>query len=251
MKSILLNFMILFFVLSGVIHAAEPAMITGKGRASGEVSFEFNLGCDPDLTKNSFLLEWSAGKFELKKVTNTVCMDDPLIKVPDPLANFDTHKGEGIGFFNGRDGALIRWTLTDAGAIADAIQVFVTDDTGKIVLEISGPITVGDNQARGDALLPEEPGIDPENFVHSVFIDKQGIPSDYGRTPLSADAFQIRLGPQKPAGDPPRPVPKIHKALEKEVAERDPDDRGQIVVNLRDFEFMPRFPDLSMEFFDC
>ncbi|MCI0603023.1 hypothetical protein L0156_08405, partial [bacterium] len=208
MKSRILNLAIsffLFFVLSGVIHAADPAVMIGQGRASGEVSYEFNLLCDPDLGTNSLRLEWSAGKFELQKVTNTVCMDDPLISIPDPLANFDTHKGEGIGSFNGRGGAFLSWTLTDAGSVADTVQVVVRDAAGNIVFEISGPITVGDNQAKGEALLPEEPGIDLENFVHSVFIDKKGVPSDYGRTPLAADAFQIRPGPQKPAGDPPRP----------------------------------------------
>ncbi len=239
-------------LFAGPADTEELAIMTGVGQASG-ASYNFTLRCDPDLGENQFVIRWSEGQFELTKIINAICKDDPAISPTDPPANFDTYKGEGDGLVNGRIGASATWNLTDAGdpTAADTVEVIITDAIGNVVFELSGPLDEGDHQATGQALLPVQPGVDPENLIHSVFIDKHGVPSDYVRIQLADNAFHERLAPQKPAGDPPGPLPKIQTALEREVAEKDPNERALVVINLLDNEHLPRFPDLATEFFTC
>jgi hypothetical protein len=217
------------------------ARMRGAGRAVGgvAVAYAFDLPCEPEHRVSHLVVRWGGRhRFRLGRVTDAVC--ESRSGTAAAASNFDTHRGEGEGSLDGTDGARVAWTLTQGH-----VELTVTDATGQPVLDLSGPAE-GRHRASGQALLPVAPGVDADGVVNRLVIDGLGRPRLFTRTPLDAGAFTEE--PADPAPKPdavvPVPPPVIHPALESMLAERDPDERVVVVVNLRDDISISRLPDL-------
>ena len=87
----------------------------GQGRMTGggncttvgdiRVRHGFELHCDASDEPNNLQVTWTGGnRFHLTELTDASCPDTALDERP-PFAGFDTYVGEGIGRYNGVDGA--------------------------------------------------------------------------------------------------------------------------------------------------
>lgn len=132
-----------------------PGRMTGGGSvftADGRrVTHGFVLRCTAAGTRHDALqINWGDGnRFHLESLSAATCTDDPSISPNPPPAGFDTHTGSGRGRFNGRDGATAEWKFTDAGepGTADTASIVIRDAAGAVVLEVSGSLQRGNQQA--------------------------------------------------------------------------------------------------------
>ena len=121
---------------------------TGKDR----VTHGMELHCDATALPNNLEVNWGKGeKFHLDALSSVVCSDDPRIGPAKPVASFDTMVGLGTGSYNGRSGATVAFTFTDAGepGRSDTATINIKDAGGRIVLTVSGSVSNGNQQAHG------------------------------------------------------------------------------------------------------
>ena len=135
------------------VTAPTPAKcrITGGGTIDGtKVRHGFELHCDKTQLPNSLEVNWGNGnKFHLLQLTSATCFYDPAVGPPNPpTAACNTYYGEGIGRYNGVDGAHAVWTFTDAGepGINDWASIKITDPSGNVVLNVQGYLHNGNQQ---------------------------------------------------------------------------------------------------------
>ena len=150
----------------GLVDAADPDCApppppAGAQRMTGggsivdgnlRVSHGLTLHCDATLpgVAQRLQVNWGKGsKFHLTEITTAACSDGPGISEGNPVAGFDTFRGSGIGRYNGVDGATAEWTLTDAGepGKSDTLRIMITSAGGTVVLDRTGTLTSGNQQA--------------------------------------------------------------------------------------------------------
>lgn len=134
--------------------AFTAGFMTGGGSiidpTVGKVTHGFELQCNSTKTPNNLEVNWGKGNnFHLDAVTTATCSDDPSITPTPPKANFDTYKGTGTGKLNGKAGATIEWTFTDAGEPGknDSAKIIIKDSSSTTVLSVSGNLKSGNQQA--------------------------------------------------------------------------------------------------------
>lgn len=219
---------------------------TGTLVTRGAVSYTVALWCEPDGRENQLDVSWGAGQhFTLTRIVEAFCVNRPASGHPLDT-NFDTHRGEGVGSYGGRDGARIAWTLVDGTrGLRDLADFTIRDSDDHVVLRVSG-VVQGANAASGIAILPKAPGVDPANVVHSLEMDDAGRPQQFTVTRLPESAFTAERpgGAPKPDAVPEPVLPTIHPDLETTIARGNADDRVIVVVNLVDAVDIPRLPDL-------
>jgi hypothetical protein len=136
-----------------IVAPSQPSAtrMTGGGNTftsnDRRVTHGFVLHCAPVEKRNDVLaVSWEKGhRFHLTTVTARWCSDDPALDT----AGFDTHKGRGIGRYDGAP-ASIEWTFTDGGkpAASDFGEIVIRDGAGRVVLDISGTLWKGDHRVR-------------------------------------------------------------------------------------------------------
>jgi Dictyostelium (slime mold) repeat len=131
-----------------------PGRMTGGGsvftKGGKRVTHGFELHCDAEVGPNNLEINWPTGNnFHLESLTSATCTDDPAIEPPPPDAGFDTYVGTGVGRCNGVSGALITFTLTDAGEPGkfDTATFEITGCPGGLTLSVSGHLHKGNQQA--------------------------------------------------------------------------------------------------------
>jgi hypothetical protein len=132
------------------IIVAEGRMTGGGSVFKGDmrVTHGFEIHCDLS-EPNNLEINWPQNRFHLDKLTSAVCTENPNIDQRPPVAPFDTFNGKGTGKFNGLPGAKIEFVFTDAGEPGknDTAWIKITDGKGNVVLEVSGFLKFGNNQA--------------------------------------------------------------------------------------------------------
>ena len=90
--------------------------------------------------------------FHLTELTGALCTDSPAIDQNPPKAPFDTFIGTGTGKLNNKDGARIEFVFVDGGepGVKDTVSIKVFDELGNLVLDVSGPLDKGNQQAHKD-----------------------------------------------------------------------------------------------------
>ena len=125
--------------------------MTGGGTIGDKLATHgFELHCDVTQGPNNLEVNWGKGnKFHLDTLTSASCSDDPNIVPNPPAAGFDTYKGTGTGAYNGAAGAKVEWTFTDAGEPGknDYAAIKITDASNNVVLNVSGNLSNGNQQA--------------------------------------------------------------------------------------------------------
>ena len=159
------------FALSPTARAqlASPEKMAGGGSVfQGTVrithGFEVHCGTDanPSSITNNLDINWGPDKkrhhFQLDPVLiSSDCFFDPSIGSPNPpLAVFNTIVGDGTGKLDGKSGATIHFTFTDAGEPGgtngtpppDTAAFLITDASGTVVLSVGDTaLTYGNHQA--------------------------------------------------------------------------------------------------------
>lgn len=136
--------------------AADTRRMTGGGSIkvskTSKVSYGATLRCDtstPGLSQR-LQVNWGKGqKFHLTEIAEPTCSNSATISEGKPFAGFDTYSGSGTGRYKGVDGATAEWTLTDAGEPGkrDTFRIKVTTAGGNVVLNATGKLSAGNNQA--------------------------------------------------------------------------------------------------------
>ena len=137
----------------GDIPEVTEGRMTGGGSVYHEddkknprVTHGFTLHCDGG--PNSLEVNWPGNKFHMESLTSVTCKDFPLISEGNPVAGFDTIEGSGVGRLNGVPGATVNFRFIDAGepgSVADSVMMTISN--GGQVLEVSGTIQKGNQQA--------------------------------------------------------------------------------------------------------
>lgn len=138
-----------------------PSVLNGRMSGGGSVftsdgtrvTHGFTLYCDVSNSPNNLQVNWGAGnKFKLENLAMATCIDDPLIESQPPAASFDTYNGMGTGRYNGESGATVRWSFTDEGepGVQDKVMIYIEDAGGNVVLNVSGLLDRGNQQAHTD-----------------------------------------------------------------------------------------------------
>lgn len=141
--------------------AAQPGCMTGggsvpltpgdshRGRCEerSHVTHGFNVRCDG--RKASLQVNWAGNRFHLDRLRSVTCSDDPTLQASRPSASFDTVSGSGTGRYNGREGATVEFTFSDAGEPGrnDVAVLRIRDSAGRLVLDASGKLHHGNHQA--------------------------------------------------------------------------------------------------------
>lgn len=133
---------------------SAPGRMTGGGSVFGKgnarITHGFELHCDAAKLPNNLEVNWGKGeRFHLGAVTSAQCSDDSSIGPAPPAAGFDTYVGKGTGTYNGKPGATIEWTFTDAGepGTKDFASITVRDAANNVVLQVKGNLQNGNHQA--------------------------------------------------------------------------------------------------------
>ena len=139
--------------MKGELTAAQslPGRMTGGGTVGDTgTKHGFELHCNITQSPNNLEVNWGKGnKFHLDTLSAASCSDDPSITPTPPTAGFNTYTGKGTGTYNGVAGATAEWTFTDAGepGTKDTATIKITDVNGNIVLNVSGKLSQGNQQA--------------------------------------------------------------------------------------------------------
>jgi hypothetical protein len=139
---------------------AEPTGATGRMTGGGSVftaegervTHGFEIHCDLR-EPNNIEVNWPGGNnFHLTELTGALCTDSPAIDQNPPVAPFDTFIGTGTGKLNNVDGARIEFVFVDAGepGTLDTVSIQVFDENNNLVLDVSGPLDRGNQQAHRD-----------------------------------------------------------------------------------------------------
>ncbi len=119
----------------------------------GRITHGFEIHCNPANEPNNLEVNWDKGNnFHLTSLTTAVCTNDRNVGGPNPpKAGFNTFTGTGTGRLNGVDNATIEFTFTDAGEPGrnDFAKYIIKDSSGNIVLQASGYLRYGNQQAHG------------------------------------------------------------------------------------------------------
>jgi hypothetical protein len=129
-------------------HGLPSGIVHGWGRlGSPQGTIELSklrVTCAQERPANRLSVKWGSDRFDLDLLGSAACTDDP--GVPNsPWANFDTHRGMGIGRHNGAPGAVAEWTLVN-GAPGARDSVTLTIRAGQdsaVVLRASGFLEAG------------------------------------------------------------------------------------------------------------
>ena len=114
------------------------------------VTHGFELRCDPNDPPNRLEINWAGNRFHLLELTSALCFFDPVVGDPaPPKSDFNTYVGTGTGRYNGKAGATISFVLTDHSepGVLDFASYTIYDKDGNLVLQASGYITKGNQQA--------------------------------------------------------------------------------------------------------
>jgi hypothetical protein len=136
---------------SSVALSHQPGWMTGGGsgftRDGVRVTHGFVLQCvfpegaEPT-EPNNLQVNWQGNRFHLEELTRGECSDDDEIAPNPPGAAFDTYRGEGIGRYNGVDGATASWRFRDAGepGVDDEFKISIQDADGHTVLFLDATV---------------------------------------------------------------------------------------------------------------
>jgi len=139
--------------VKGELTAAQslPGRMTGGGTIGDTgTKHGFELHCDITQSPNNLEVNWGKGnKFHLDTLSAASCSDDPNITPNPPAAGLNNYTQKGTGTYNGVAGATAEWTFTDAGepGTNDTATIKITDVNGNIVLNVSGKLSQGNQQA--------------------------------------------------------------------------------------------------------
>ena len=158
---------LLALLAAGATCAALPSFVSGAGTDEGAnrmtgtaarllaptvaVTYGFDVRCNAAGRRQKLELSWGRGeRFRLTRLNSVTCIDDLNIGHGQPRAGFDTLMGRGVGRYNGRPGATIRFRFVDlgAGGAADAVDVRVRKPSGADALVLDGRPDHGDHRAR-------------------------------------------------------------------------------------------------------
>jgi hypothetical protein len=141
-------------------HECPPEGCVTEGRMTGGgrigdpdykvVTHGFELHCDINDLPNNLQVNWDGGnRFHLERLTSVECIDDPTIDPYPPEADFDLLEANGVGRYNGEDGARIFIVFTDAGEPGsdDSARISIRDADGVRVLNVLGNLEHGNHQA--------------------------------------------------------------------------------------------------------
>jgi len=142
------------------IESEAPTGATGRMTGGGSVfttdgervTHGFEIHCDLR-EPNNIEVNWPHGNnFHLTELTGALCTDSPAIDQNPPKAPFDTFIGTGTGKLNNKDGARIEFVFVDGGepGVKDTVSIKVFDELGNLVLDVSGPLDKGNQQAHKD-----------------------------------------------------------------------------------------------------
>ena len=139
--------------VSGVWTGGVAVIWTFRRSQRGErVTHGFEIHCDLR-EPNNIEVNWPGGNnFHLTELTGALCTDSPAIDQKPPQAPFDTFIGTGTGKLNNKDGAKIEFVFVDGGepGVKDTVSIKVFDEFGNLVLDVSGPLDKGNQQAHKD-----------------------------------------------------------------------------------------------------
>jgi hypothetical protein len=114
------------------------------------VSHGFELHCAASDPRQNLEVNWGKGHhFHLTGVSSVACNDLPGINSGKPAAGFNTIAGVGVGLYDEQGGAVVEFTFSDAGepGRSDTVGIIVYDADGNVVLNASGPLRGGNDQA--------------------------------------------------------------------------------------------------------
>lgn len=142
------------------IESEAPTGATGRMTGGGSVfttdgervTHGFEIHCDLR-EPNNIEVNWAPkNNFHLTELTGALCTDSPAIDQNPPNAPFDTFIGTGTGKLNNKDGARIEFVFVDGGepGVKDTVSIKVFDEFGNLVLDVSGPLDKGNQQAHKD-----------------------------------------------------------------------------------------------------
>jgi hypothetical protein len=131
---------------------ADKRRMTGGGKiGTTGVTHGFVLHCATSRTPNNLEVNWGSGnKFHLASLALASCTEGTPPNEGQPPAGFNTYSGSGTGSLNGVSGATATWTFTDHGEPGtgkDTAQILIKDNSGKTVLNITGTLSGGNQQA--------------------------------------------------------------------------------------------------------
>ena len=152
---------------------ARAQLLTSEMAGGGSVfqgtvrithGFEVHCGTDANASSigNNLDINWGPDKkrhhFQLDPVLiSSDCFYDPSVGSPNPPpAGFNTIEGVGTGTLDGKTGATIHFTFTDAGEPGgtngtpppDTAAFLITDASGNVVLSVPRTaLTYGNHQA--------------------------------------------------------------------------------------------------------
>ena len=113
------------------------------------VTHGFELHCNVNQLPNNLEVNWGGNHFHLDVLTQVECTDDPAINPTPPRAGYDTIHGWGNGKYNGVSEYHVEFIFTDAGepGKVDWAWIKITDSGGDTVMEVSGFLKSGNQQA--------------------------------------------------------------------------------------------------------
>lgn len=131
---------------------ADKRRMTGGGKiGTTGVTHGFVLHCALSRTPNNLEVNWGSGnKFHLASLASASCTEGTPPNEGQPVAGFNTYVGSGTGSFNGAPGATANWTFTDHGEPGtgkDTAEIHIKDNTNTSVLDVTGTLSGGNQQA--------------------------------------------------------------------------------------------------------
>lgn len=114
------------------------------------VTHGFELHCNVSQLPNNLEVNWGGHHFHLDVLENvTVCWNDPAIDPEHPRAGCDTIEGWGHGKLDGVSECHVYFKFTDDGEPGshDFARIKITDQSDAFVMEVSGNLKSGNQQA--------------------------------------------------------------------------------------------------------
>lgn len=150
---------------AGASDTAEGPSLVTSGRMTGggrvrtaevSVSHGFELHCEVANHSQNVEVNWAGHRFHLTQLGHTTCANLGGLDEGTPAAGFDTIAGEGVGRLDGKDGATIQFIFADGGEPGrkDLAAIAIADADGALVLNASGPLSFGNQQAHKETGAP-------------------------------------------------------------------------------------------------
>jgi hypothetical protein len=128
-------------------------MKLGGGRIGGtDVRHWFHLGCGPlsRSTLERLTVRWANNTFHLDEMVTTTCTKESSNTKNRGKGAFNTHIGTGTGRVSAAPGVYTaEWQFFDGGRDRDTATIVIRNPAGAIVVNASGPLSRGDQQAFG------------------------------------------------------------------------------------------------------